>query len=197
MRVDSRSNRSNLVRVEIKGRKQLTRENNKGNTVYRVKKNEPVRYSLEELKQIGRKVEKSGKYRTIGAEACYMIRKLRLNKCCGKKKKLSKKEVKGERGILRSNLIEIKAEKSLGLNMTNRRFTMMLANVQSIKNKQDVVVELLEDSKTDVAVLTETWLTDDDGIWVQGSEFYKHNYKIDECHRKNRKGGGFSTSGQA
>ena len=53
-------------------------------------------------------------------------------------------------------------------------------------------MELLEDSKADLAVVTETWLTDDDAIWVQGLEFYKHNYKIDECHRKDRKGGGLA-----
>ena len=65
----------------------------------------------------------------------------------------------------------------------------MLSNVQSIKNKQDVVMELLEDSTADLAVLTETWLTDDDDIWVQGLELHKNYYKIDECHRKDRKGG--------
>ena len=108
-----------------------------------------------------------------------MIRKLRLNRQSGKKNNLSKQEVEEERGILRSNLIEIKTTKSLGLDMTSRRFTIMLSNVQSIKNKQDVVMELLEDSKGDLAVLTETWLTDDDDIWVQGSEFHKHNYKIE------------------
>ena len=37
--------------------------------------------------------------------------------------------------------------------------------------------------------MTETWLTDADDILVQGSEFHRHNYKIDECHRKDRKGG--------
>ena len=76
--------------------------------------------------------------------------------------------------------------------MTRRKFAIMLSNVQSIKNKQDVVMELLEDSNADLAVLTETWLTDADDIWVQGSEFHRHNYKIDECHRKDRKGGGLA-----
>ena len=113
-----------------------------------------------------------------------MIRKLRLNRHSGKKKKLSKQEVKEERGILRSNLIEIKTAKSLGLDMTSRRFTIMLSNVQSIKNKQDIIMEFLEDSNADLAVLTETWLTDPDDILVQGSEFYRHDYKIDEYHRK-------------
>ena len=80
MGVNSRSSRDTLFRVEIKGRNQSTRKNKKGNTVYKVKKNEPVRYSLAELKQIKRKVESSDKYRILGAEVCYMIRKLRLNR---------------------------------------------------------------------------------------------------------------------
>ena len=141
---------------------------------------------MEELRLINRKDENNDKYRRLGIEACYMIRKLRLNR---QLRKNNNHEVKEERGILRSNLIEIEPEKSLGLDMINRRFTIILSNVQSIKNKQDVIMELLEDLNADLAVLTENWLTDEDGIWVQGSEFQKHNFKIDECHRRNRRGG--------
>ena len=68
----------------------------------------------------------------------------------------------------------------------------MLSNVQSIKNKQDTIIELLEDSNADLAVLTETWLTDADEVWIQGSEFHRCNYKIHECHRKGRKRGGLA-----
>ena len=64
--------------------------------------------------------------------------------------------------------------------------------MQSIKNKQDTIIELLEYSNADLAVLTDTWLTDADEVWVQGSEFHRHNYKMDECHRKGRKGGGLA-----
>ena len=192
MGVNGRNCRDNLVPIEIKGRNQPTNKNKKSNTVYRIKKSEPIRYTLEELRQIKRKVESNDKYKILGTEVCYRIRKLRLNRLCGKKKILHKQKVKEERVILRSNLTEIKTAKSLGLNMTSRRFTIMLSNVQSIKNKQDVVIELLEDYNTDLAVLTETWLTDADDIWVQGSEFHRHNYKSDECHRKDRKGGGLA-----
>ena len=58
--------------------------------------------------------------------------------------------------MLKTNLIEIKTEKSLGQDYTNRKFTLILSNVQSIKNKQDTIIELLEDSNADLAVLTET-----------------------------------------
>ena len=107
-------------------------------------------------------------------------------------RKLNKKEVKEERGVLKTNLIEIKTIKSLGLDRTNRKFTLILSNVQSIRNKQDTIIELLGDSNADLAVLTGTWLTDADEVWVQGSEFYRHNYKMDACHRKGRKGGGLA-----
>ena len=53
-------------------------------------------------------------------------------------------------------------------------------------------MELLEDLNADLAVLTETWLTDEDGIWVKGSKFQKHNYKINECHMRNRREGGLA-----
>ena len=94
--------------------------------------------------------------------------------------------------MFKKNLIEIKTRKSLGLDKTNRKLTLILSNVQSVKNKQDIITELFEDSNEDLTVLTETWLTDADDIWVQGSEFHRHNYKIDECHRKGRIGGGLA-----
>ena len=104
MGVNGRNNRDNLVLVEIKGRNQPTNKNKKSNTVYRIKKSEPMKYTLEELRQIKRKVESNDKYKILGTEVYYMIRKLRLNRLCGIKKKLSKQEVKEERGILKSIL---------------------------------------------------------------------------------------------
>ena len=39
---------------------------------------------------------------------------------------------------------------------------MTLCNVQSLKNKQDILVDLLEDNKTDILVCTETWMKSGD-----------------------------------
>ena len=147
---------------------------------------------MEELRKIRGEVENTAKYKILGAETCYRIRKLRLNRQSKKMKKLNRREVKDERGVLKTNLIEIKTMKSLGLDKTNRKFTLLISNVQSIKNKQDTIIELLEDTNADLAVLTETWLTDADEVWVQGSEFHRHNYKMDECHRTGRNGGGLA-----
>ena len=78
-------------------------------------------------------MENIAKYKILGAEVCYSIRKLRLSRQSSKKMKLNKQEVKEERGVLKTNLIEIKTMKSLGLDKTNRKFTLILSNVQSIK----------------------------------------------------------------
>ena len=80
----------------------------------------------------------------------------------------------------------------IGQDYTNRKFKLILSNVQSIKNKQDTIIKLLEDLDADLTVLTETWLTDDDEVWVQGSEFQRHNYNINEYHKKRKKGGGLA-----
>ena len=44
MGVNGRNSRDNLVQIEIKGRNQPTNRNKKSNTVYRIKKSEPIRY---------------------------------------------------------------------------------------------------------------------------------------------------------
>ena len=154
MGVSGKKSRNNLVQVEIEGRSQPTIKNKISNTVL-IQKNEPMRYTLAELRQSKGKVDNNNEYKILGGEVCYMIRKLRLNRRSVKKKKLNKQEVKEERGVLKSNLIEIKTEKSLGLDMTSRSFILILSNVQSTKNRQDIITELLEDSNADLAVLTD------------------------------------------
>ena len=80
MRVNGRSSRDNLIQVKIKGRSQSTDRNKENNTVYNMGKSEPIRYTMEELRLIEKKVENNDKYRRLGIEVCYMIRKLRLNR---------------------------------------------------------------------------------------------------------------------
>ena len=45
----------------------------------------------------------------------------------------NKQTIGKERGVIKSNLIEIKTEKNLGLNITSRNFTLILSNIQPIK----------------------------------------------------------------
>ena len=66
MRVNGRSSRDNLIQVKIKGRSQSTDRSKENNTVYNMGKSEPIRYPMEELRLIKRKVESNDKYRRLG-----------------------------------------------------------------------------------------------------------------------------------
>ena len=65
-------------------------------------------------------------------------------------------------------------------------------NAQSIKNKDGIILEHLIASKIDVAVVTETWLKDDDGIWLQGSDINKGCYRTYTSNRSMKRGGGLA-----
>ena len=70
--------------------------------------------------------------------------------------------------------------------------SLMLANVQSIKSKTELVVDYLLDSKVDIAVLTETWFSDDDAIWLKASDLNQHGYKTLYQNRPKQQGGGLA-----
>ena len=68
----------------------------------------------------------------------------------------------------------------------------MLANLQSIKSKTELVMDYLLDSKVDIAVLTGTWLSDDDAIWLKASDLNQHGYKTVYQNRPKWQGGGLA-----
>ena len=68
-------------------------------------------------------------------------------------------------------------------------------NAQSIKNKDGIILEHLTAGKIDIAVVTETWLKDDDGIWLQGSNINKGCYRTYTSNRSMKRGGGLAVIG--
>ena len=74
----------------------------------------------------------------------------------------------------------------------HKDFTLALGNVQSIKNKDDIIAEFLHDTKLDVLVATETWLSPEDNIWKSGLEIVEEGYGFNEIHRCKRRGGGLA-----
>ena len=52
----------------------------------------------------------------------------------------------------------------------------MLLNAQSIKNKDTLVMDKAIESKTDICIITETWLKDRDNIWIESSKMRKNGY---------------------
>ena len=81
------------------------------------------------------------------------------------------------------NLIKIKTEAK----PTTRNIKIATINVQSLKNKIDLVSEELNDNHIDIAILTESWLTDsiEDATWLKSCECNASPFKI---LVKNRKG---------
>ena len=66
-------------------------------------------------------------------------------------------------------------------------------NIQSIKSKDDDLLEYLLETKTDLCIVTETWLSDEkeeDGVWVSCTHLNKVSFKISISNRKNCRGGG-------
>ena len=68
----------------------------------------------------------------------------------------------------------------------------MLCNVQSLKDKEDLISKYIRDDNIDLTFTTETWLDKEDTAWMQSSEFNKDPLKISASHRKERKGGGIA-----
>ena len=68
-------------------------------------------------------------------------------------------------------------------------------NIQSIKSKDDDLLGYLLESKTDMCLVTETWLSNDneeDGAWVSCTHLNKAPFKISTSNRKNCRGGGLT-----
>ena len=158
-------------------------------------------------------------YRKLSGQTVKIIRILRINK---KKKRGSKarrsKIIDQHRTVNLSNLIRINSDE-LPRNGVNQKtiswqadfnnlitiyidnrpkmdivndLSLMLANIQSIKSKTKLLMDFLLDSKVDIAVLTETWLSDDDAIWLKASDLNQHGYKTLHKNRPKCQGSGLA-----
>ena len=65
-------------------------------------------------------------------------------------------------------------------------------NAQSIKNKDGIILEHLTAGKIDIAVVTKTWLKDDNGMWLQGSDINNGWYRTYTSNRSMKRGGGLA-----
>ena len=62
-------------------------------------------------------------------------------------------------------------------------------NMQSIRNKDDILSEYMRSEAIDIAIATETWLSNSvrDVVWLESNELVKDGYQISV---KNRNGKG-------
>ena len=117
-----------------------------------------------------------------------IIRNLRIYHlgCRGKRKKISKLSF-----ITHDNLTAVKVLVNHNIKPSQKSCQMVVINTQSIKSKEHIIMEYLMDKQVvDLAILTETWLCEEDETWVKASECNKNGYKLDTVNRKNRREGG-------
>ena len=68
---------------------------------------------------------------------------------------------------------------------------LTVINIRSIKNK-DINLDHLVENKTDICIVTETWLNEDDNTWLECCDLSKNGCQIHSANRKNRRGGGLA-----
>ena len=53
-------------------------------------------------------------------------------------------------------------------------------------------MDYIIENRIETCIVTETWLLDEDDIWISTSDFTKHNYKITVSNIQNRRGSGLA-----
>ena len=141
-------------------------------------------YSADQLKYIKTKVDHDRRLRILDSKACVIIRKFRGRKI-GNPKYCENRT----RSVNFDNLITIARIQESEITRFTKYIKFVTLNAQSIKNKEQLIVDYLLNEYIDVAIITETWLKDADDIWLQGCELNKNGYKI-SSNRRNRQEGG-------
>ena len=158
--------------------------------------NRTIAYTSGDLKKIKYNMCCGQQYRKLPGQTVKTIRNLRLNKKkrglrAGRSRTLDHHRAVNMGNLIRinsdgwirdgvnhktksqladfNNLINIYIENKPKMNIAND-LSLMLANVQSIKSKTELVMNYLLDNKVDIAILAETWLSDNDEIWLNASD---------------------------
>ena len=131
------------------------------------------------------------KWKQIDYDTCKIVHSLRLNRrgCTAGKDKTKARPTY-------DNLISIETSSAIKqkIDIANK-LKLSTVNIQSIKLKDDNLLGYLLESKTDLCIVTETWLSDEnekDGAWVSCTYLNKVPFKISTSNRKNHRGGGLA-----
>ena len=72
-----------------------------------------------------------------------------------------------------SNLIHIKPITLRGT-FCNNSVNIAAGNIHSLKNKEQTLLHELIELDIDIILVTETWLTEDDTVWLDSCDFNRH-----------------------
>ena len=154
-------------------------------------------YSREKLIELKFRTLHNNNLRILPVDLCYLIRKLRITKSRkrGKtalKDNLQLKLHKG--GSNHSNLIQINLipNQQRIENINIRHFKFFVSNVRSMKGKELLIREYMDEGKFDFGIFTETWLEEKDQQWIEGCALNNHGYRLVHHDRKHKRGGGIA-----
>ena len=118
------------------------------------------------------------------------IRDLQLNK---KRIKIKQKKTSTINGANFRNLRQVDTTNEIEQHEIEK-FWFATFNTRSIKSKEDIILEALNEHQIDLLVTTETWLrdTEDDQQWILGSELNRNGFQTLPVNRKIKKGGGLA-----
>ena len=81
------------------------------------------------------------------------------------------------------NLVQVHTKPIIDQDQESNRIKqlhLLLSNIQSMKNKEPLLLEHLKNNMIDIAVVTETWLNEDtDKAWVLTSELNRNGFNLD------------------
>ena len=101
------------------------------------------------------------------------IRDLRLNK---KRIKIKHHKTRSTNQANLQNLRQVITTNEV--KQHEKKFQFATVNTRSLKLREDIILEALNDYQIDLLVTTETWLrdTEDDQQWIQGSELNRNGF---------------------
>ena len=158
-------------------------------------------YTKQKLLDIAEACKHNKFMKLLPYETVINVRKLGLNK----KRRYRKRGERGgtKQGELRiqnemlaarkvnfSSLVKIKPITDRHPNERKLNMTAFLVNIWSLKGKCLPLSTYISDSDIDFGIITETWLSDSDNIWINACDLNKNGYKLSPVNRNQRRGGG-------
>ena len=156
-----------------------------------------IKYDHDELLEIGRIVNKNPKLKLLEHQAIKAVRSLWINRRLrGKRAGVKWYQWKripnaiAQAGVNWDNLVEVKIVNDHIIEAPHKAFSLTLVNIQSIKAKENELLDYLRTICTDLCVLTETWLSQDEGAWLDCTPLNNNEYRFSSSIRPDRQGGG-------
>lgn len=151
---------------------------------------EQLMYGSNALRKIFMTADRNALGKRLPFETIARVRELSLNK--RKRGKRGGVQNSNQRRLINHlNLISIQMGNDKP-EMTAQSINIGTVNCRSIKPKEELVHDLIEEQTLDITVLTETWLNNDDQIWKKTCDLNRNNLALHTKDRKNKRGGGIA-----